>query len=103
MKITVGQLKKLIKEQVEEAKKAGAVEKFHATLEGGGHSGHPLVDAAIAAVDEGKSPAKVVDALKMSTDDSQELMQILDLIAKSDKKVAQKLLAALDASEDRRF
>lgn len=100
MKITLGQLKKLIREQVEEE---SALEKFHATLEGGGGKVSPLVDAAIAAVNQGKSPAEVLRALKLATDDGQELMDILNSISKSNKQVGRKLNAALDASEDRRF
>lgn len=100
MKITVGQLKKLIKEQVEEAKKAGALEKFHASLED--ERRNPLVDAAIAAVNQGKSPEKVFRALKLATDDDQELMDILSSIAIEDEKVGGELNAASWDPRDRR-
>jgi hypothetical protein len=102
MKITVGQLKKLIKEQVEEAKKASAVEKFHASLGAAEERRNPLVDAAIAAVNQGKSPEKVIYALKLATDDGQELMDILSTIAIEDKEVGRKLNAASWDPRDRR-
>lgn len=109
MKITVGQLKKLIKEQVEEARLAESLEKFHAALGAGDDHSNPVASAAIAAVKQGKPAAKVVAAIRKATsyDDGRgggdDLMSILDLIATLDKQVAQKLRAAVDDSEDRRY
>ena len=110
MKITVGQLKKLIKEQVEEAKNANALEKFNKSLETGvDDRSHPIAAAAIAAVKQGKPAAKVVEAIIQATsyDDGRggdnDLMHILALIARSDKKVEQELRAASKAYDDDRY
>lgn len=106
MKVTVKQLKQLIREQVEEARKESSLEAFNMAMATGDNA-DPLVGAAISAVKNGKPASKVVDALQAATarvsgrDGSAHFLEILEAIEEQNPTIGAKLRAQWGADGER--
>ena len=105
MKITIGQLKQLIREQVEEATtgEKTAVERFKSALESDKSGQEDLIvygelaKAVIDSYNRGATPAKLIRAIKNATktgegDDSyDELSDVLKVVQNKDWEIGEKL------------
>ena len=110
MKLTASQLRRIIKEEVmsQAAKKksSSAATKFKAALKkdkGGNPQFLELVDLAISALDDGKSPLAVVNALQDAAGngrDFTDIQGIVDAVAEQDENYGKMLNKALDNQYD---